>query len=122
MKPYLRFTLKPRSTLIASFIYILLSLTCLQSSWAENKIYGSLRYDYQKGDKSPQVSFDKNGLSSSGRPGFHSSGSHKDPKNRRSNIGDAGSRIGIDGRHDIGEGNAIIYNLEWGFDGLGNSY
>jgi len=121
MKPYSTSALKPSTTLIIGFIYILLSLSFLQSSWAENKIYGSLRYDYQNSNNSRPY-LDNNDLSSSGKPGYHSSGKHNDQKNKRSNIGDAGSRIGIDGRHDIGEGNAIIYNLEWGLDDFGNSH
>src|SRR5699024_3587296 len=31
---------------------------------------------------------------------------------------DARSRIGLKGSEDLGNGNAVIYNLEWGFDGM----
>lgn len=114
MKSYSISILKPCSPLTLSLIYILLSLSFVQSSWAENKIYGSLRYDYQNSDDTRPY-LDNNGLSSSGKSGYHSSEKHVNQKNKRSNIGESGSRIGIEGHHDIGEGNAIIYNLEWGF-------
>ena len=89
-------------------------------SFAESEIYGSLRFDYQNSPKDSRPSFDTDYHAQSPQK-YHTQGSESLDKNRKSNIGDAGSRIGIKGKHDIGEGNAIIYNLEWGFDGVSNS-
>ena len=61
---------------------------------AETIIYGSIRYDYENvkyGDA-----------------------------DRVSNLSDAGSRFGIKGSEDLGNNNAAIFNLEWGFNGMSN--
>ncbi len=61
---------------------------------AETVIYGSIRYDYENvkyGDA-----------------------------DRVSNLSDAGSRFGIKGSEDLGNNNAAIFNLEWGFNGMSN--
>ena len=71
---------------------------------AETILYGSIRYDYES--KKNEEAYN----AGNGRIGFDGE--------RLSNLEDAGSRIGIKGSEDLGNGNAVIYNLEWGFDGM----
>ncbi|HIW07196.1 MAG TPA: porin [Candidatus Ignatzschineria merdigallinarum] len=75
---------------------------------AETVLYGSIRYDYEnKKIETPYNYVDGQGY---GRIGFSGE--------RLSNLEDAGSRIGIKGSEDLGNGNAVIYNIEYGFDGM----
>src|SRR5699024_10507677 len=87
---------------------------------AETVLYGSIRYDYEN-VKSQSAGFGNivsnnpntvNGDYYSGVFGKRTSGK------RTSNLSDAGSRIGIKGSEDLGNGNAAIFQLEWGFDGM----
>lgn len=71
---------------------------------AETVLYGSIRYDYES--KKNEEAYN----AGNGRIGFDGE--------RLSNLEDAGSRIGIKGSEDLGNGNAVIYNLEWGFNGM----
>lgn len=115
-----------RSTLkqigLLSSIVLFMSLFSIAPIFADNEIYGSLRYDLQSSNKSQydRPAFDTRFHPSDQKPP-HYPNTNNSNKGRKSNIGDAGSRIGIKGHHDIGEGNAIIYNLEWGFEGVSNS-
>ena len=72
---------------------------------AETVLYGSIRYDYE--NKKTELSKDDAGE-------FVVNNNAK----RLSNLSDAGSRIGLKGSEDLGNNNAVIYNLEWGFDGM----
>ena len=72
---------------------------------AETVLYGSIRYDYE--NKKTELSKDDDGE-------FVVNNNAK----RLSNLSDAGSRIGLKGSEDLGNNNAVIYNLEWGFDGM----
>lgn len=105
-----------------SSVIMMLCMSLFSPILADNEIYGSLRYDFQNSNKSQQ---DRPAFDTSFHPSDQKSGHYpninRTGKSRKSNIGDAGSRIGIKGHHDIGEGNAIIYNLEWGFDGVSHS-
>lgn len=62
---------------------------------AETSIYGSIRYDYNN---------IKQEINGNGE--------------RVSDFQDQGSRIGIKGSEDLGNGLALVFKLEWGFDGM----
>lgn len=68
---------------------------------AETSIYGSIRYDY---NNFKQISEDEHGNLVKG--------------DRVSDLQDQGSRIGIKGSEDLGNGLALVFKLEWGFDGM----
>ena len=88
------------------FAVAVASALTLGAAQAETVLYGSIRYDYE----SKKTEFGKkDGVAFA----------TKDAK-RVSNLSDAGSRIGIKGSEDLGNGNAVIYNLEWAFDGMEN--
>ncbi|HIW07199.1 MAG TPA: porin [Candidatus Ignatzschineria merdigallinarum] len=82
------------------FAVAVASALTLGAAQAETVLYGSIRYDYENSKA-------KNTL-----------GGAEDNSKRLSNLQDAGSRIGLKGSEDLGNGNAVIYNLEWGFDGM----
>ena len=84
------------------FAVAVASALTLGAAQAETVLYGSIRYDYE-----------------SKKTEFDSKGTYADAK-RLSNLSDAGSRIGIKGSEDLGNNNAVIYNLEWAFDGMEN--
>ncbi|UNM96323.1 porin [Ignatzschineria rhizosphaerae] len=84
------------------FAVAVASVLTLGAAQAETVLYGSIRYDYEnKKNEFGDTTLDANGKAK-----------------RVSNLSDAGSRIGIKGSEDLGNGNAVIYNLEWGFDGM----
>lgn len=76
------------------FAVAVASALTLGAAQAETVLYGSIRYDYENV---------KQGTTN---------------RDNLSNLSDAGSRIGIKGSEDLGNGNAVIYNLEFGFDGM----
>ncbi|GGZ96199.1 porin [Ignatzschineria ureiclastica] len=82
------------------FAVAVASVLTLGAAHAETVLYGSIRYDYE----SKKV---ENTLKNGSWDG-----------ERLSNLEDAGSRIGLKGSEDLGNGNAVIYNLEWGFNGM----
>ena len=90
------------------FAVAVASVLTLGAAQAETVLYGSIRYDYES--KKVQRMKDE------GDGTFK----HIDrlTSNRVSNLNDAGSRIGLKGSEDLGNNNAVIYNLEWGFDGM----
>ncbi len=79
------------------FAVAVASVLTLGAAQAETVLYGSIRYDYENSKLES-----KDG---------------QDAK-RLSNLNDAGSRIGLKGSEDLGNNNAVIYNLEFGFDGM----
>ena len=86
------------------FAVAVASVLTLGAAQAETVLYGSIRYDYE----SKKVQNMKN----------EDNKFKKLTSNRVSNLNDAGSRIGLKGSEDLGNNNAVIYNLEWGFDGM----
>ncbi len=87
------------------FAVAVASALTLGAAQAETVLYGSIRYDYESKKVENQVETDANGkVNFTGK--------------RLSNLEDAGSRIGLKGSEDLGNNNAVIYNLEWGFDGM----
>ena len=89
------------------FAVAVASALTLTAAHAETVLYGSIRYDYQnKKEEHLQSYTDANGT--------HYNFTGK----RLSNLEDEGSRIGIRGSEDLGNGTAVIYQLEWGFDGM----
>ena len=82
------------------FALAVASVLTLGAAQAETVLYGSIRYDYEN-SKNKNTLFDA-----------------KDDAKRLSNLNDAGSRIGLKGSEDLGNNNAVIYNLEYGFDGM----
>ena len=90
------------------FAIAVASALTLGAAQAETILYGSIRYDYEnKKIETPHGYLDGAGNS---RVGFSG--------DRLSNLEDAGSRIGIKGSEDLGNNNAVIYNLEVGFNGM----
>ncbi|PWD83268.1 porin [Ignatzschineria cameli] len=90
------------------FAVAVASVLTLGAAQAETVLYGSIRYDYE-----------------SKKIGDHYKKDDSVPEKikkftgkRLSNLNDAGSRIGLKGSEDLGNNNAVIYNLEWGFDGM----
>ena len=83
------------------FAVAVASALTLGAAQAETVLYGSIRYDYEN---------TKHEVNENGKIGFTST--------RLSNLEDAGSRIGLKGSEDLGNGNAVIYQLEWGFNGM----
>ena len=88
------------------FAVAVASALTLGAAQAETVLYGSIRYDYESAKKENNV--DAN--ATTGKVSFSGK--------RLSNLNDAGSRIGIKGSEDLGNNNAVIYNLEYGFDGM----
>ena len=91
------------------FAVAVASVLTLGAAQAETILYGSIRYDYENAKKENTLEpifkdGEEVGLNFSGK--------------RVSNLNDAGSRIGIKGSEDLGNNNAVIYNLEFGFDGM----
>ncbi len=86
------------------FAVAVASVLTLGAAQAETVLYGSIRYDYES-KKDNKIEQEGGGL-------------HKITSNRVSNLSDAGSRIGLKGSEDLGNNNAVIYNLEYGFDGM----
>lgn len=85
--------------------------------FAESEIYGSIRYDLQSSKSPRAIVINPSYIPQADLP-LIQKGIISSQNQRTSGLEDAGSKIGIKGRHDIGEGNAIIYQLEWGPDGL----
>lgn len=94
---------------ISTFIFPSL---VFQTSYAETEIYGSLKYDYQYSQ--PQIQRQT-------QP-HHDDNTEKNDatsiqkRRSQSNIKHNDSHIGIKGQKELGNGNAIIYQLEWGDD------
>ncbi|GGZ86393.1 porin [Ignatzschineria indica] len=86
------------------FAVAVASVLTLGAAQAETVLYGSIRYDYES-KKVQKMNPEQDGIK-------------KLTSNRVSNLNDAGSRIGLKGSEDLGNNNAVIYNLEWGFDGM----
>ena len=86
------------------FAVAVASVLTLGAAQAETVLYGSIRYDYES-KKVQKMDDSEKGIK-------------KLTSNRVSNLNDAGSRIGLKGSEDLGNNNAVIYNLEWGFDGM----
>ena len=88
------------------FAVAVASALTLGAAQAETVLYGSIRYDYQNiKQETVDTVVDANDK-------YNFSGKSL------SNLEDAGSRIGIKGSEDLGNNNAVIYNLEWGFNGM----
>ena len=87
------------------FAVAVASVLTLGAAQAETVLYGSIRYDYESKKDNSIERDEKNAVT-------------KFTSNRVSNLNDAGSRIGLKGSEDLGNNNAVIYNLEWGFDGM----
>ncbi|UNM96320.1 porin [Ignatzschineria rhizosphaerae] len=81
---------------------------------AETVLYGSIRYDYENAKTSHVV---RNDYTYDGKAYT----SYDFRSKRLSNLEDAGSRIGITGSEDLGNNNAVIYNIEIGFNGMSQS-
>ena len=88
------------------FAVAVASVLTLGAAQAETVLYGSIRYDYES-KKDHSIKKDD-----TGNP------IRKFNSNRVSNLSDAGSRIGLKGSEDLGNNFAVIYNLEYGFDGM----
>ena len=84
------------------FAVAVASALTLGAAQAETVLYGSIRYDYEN-SKNTTV---------------NGAGVKDNDAKRLSNLQDAGSRIGLKGSEDLGNNNAVIYNLEYGFDGM----
>ena len=106
------------------FAVAVASVLTLGAAQAETVLYGSIRYDYENkktqtfGHNNTTSAFtNANGTPSAGK---YNSGSTwtRNSGDRLSNLEDAGSRIGLKGSEDLGNNNAVIYQLEWGFDGM----
>ncbi len=92
------------------FAVAVASVLTLGAAQAETVLYGSIRYDYQSKKVQPmEAKKDEDGVFKK---------IDRLTSNRVSNLADAGSRIGLKGSEDLGNNNAVIYNLEWGFDGM----
>lgn len=90
------------------FAVAVTSVLTLGAAHAETVLYGSIRYDYESRKVEDTLV-----------PHQNAGGTNYTWEGKRlSNLSDAGSRIGIKGSEDLGNGNAVIYNLEWGFDGM----
>ncbi|WP_051396287.1 porin [Ignatzschineria larvae DSM 13226] len=87
------------------FAVAVASALTLGAAQAETVLYGSIRYEYQSVKDYSIARDNENQLT-------------KLTSQRLSNLEDAGSRIGIKGSEDLGNNNAVIYQLEWGFDGM----
>lgn len=93
---------------LGSIAFLLLS----SQSYGESEIYGSISYDYEnsatkhQSQPTPNINYQHQEL-----PSSHSSKSLS-----KSNIDNNDTYIGIKGEKDIGNGNAIIYQLEIGND------
>ena len=101
---------KSKNQILIYFISLgLLTISSSQYSFADTEIYGSLQYDYQyippQSTKQP-----KNDSQLSPHHNIDKTPNQKS----RSSINQHDSHIGIKGEKDIGNGNAIIYQLEWG--------
>ncbi|PWD87677.1 porin [Ignatzschineria cameli] len=90
------------------FAVAVASVLTLGAAQAETVLYGSIRYDYE----SKKIDKHEKTDNSLGQK------IEKFTGKRVSNLNDAGSRIGLKGSEDLGNNNAVIYNLEWGFDGM----
>ena len=90
------------------FAVAVASVLTLGAAQAETVLYGSIRYDYE----SKKIEKHHKTDNSLGQK------IEKFTGKRVSNLNDAGSRIGLKGSEDLGNNNAVIYNLEWGFDGM----
>ena len=86
------------------FAVAVASVLTLGAAQAETVLYGSIRYDYES--KKIHAMDKEDGQIK------------RFTSNRVSNLNDAGSRIGLKGSEDLGNNNAVIYNLEYGFDGM----
>ncbi|GGZ96185.1 porin [Ignatzschineria ureiclastica] len=95
------------------FAVAVASVMTLGAAQAETVLYGSIRYDYQSKKLEDYKEKD-------GQHGLDQVENKikKFTGKRVSNLADAGSRIGIKGSEDLGNNNAVIYNLEWGFNGM----
>ncbi|HIW07197.1 MAG TPA: hypothetical protein H9889_07730 [Candidatus Ignatzschineria merdigallinarum] len=101
-----------------SLFKIILISICLfpylafQKSHAETEIYGSLKYDYQYSQ--PQIQRQTEPHHDDNTEKNDATSIQK--RRSQSNIKHNDSHIGIKGQKELGNGNAIIYQLEWGDD------
>ena len=86
------------------FAVAVASVLTLGAAQAETVLYGSIRYDYESKKVENKVETENGKVNFTGK--------------RLSNLSDAGSRIGLKGSEDLGNNNAVIYNIEYGFDGM----
>ena len=100
---------------IVSMILLFSTLLFINSYASETELYGSIHYGVQ--NKSNSIMLNPHYLAPQD-PNPAQKGFHQSQNRRYFGIEDEGSHIGIKGRHDIGEGNAIIYQLEWGPEGI----
>ncbi len=78
---------------------------------AETSIYGSIRYDYNNFKTDNATEFEKD-------PNGGIIGVAKSDRARVSDLQDRGSRIGIKGSEDLGNGLALVFKAEFGFNGM----
>ena len=90
------------------FAVAVASALTLTAAHAETVLYGSIRYDYQNKKEEQLHSY----TDAAGNQLYRFEGK------RLSNLEDEDSRIGIRGSEDLGNGTSVIYQLEWGFDGM----
>lgn len=103
------------------FAVAVTSALTLGAAQAETVLYGSIRSDYENKKESTLKAHRALGFNSQGQAVNRTQ--YRFSSKRLSNLEDAGSRIGIRGSDDLGNNIAIIYQLEWGFNGMeaGNS-
>lgn len=102
-------------TQIVRMTLLFSSLLFTNSYASEAELYGSIRYGVQS--QSNSIVLNPHYLAPQD-PNPAQKGFHQSQNKRHFGLEDEGSHIGIKGRHDIGEGNAIIYQLEWGPEGI----
>ncbi|MHC5225570.1 porin [Ignatzschineria sp. LJL83] len=101
------------------FAIAVASALTLGAAQAETILYGSIRYDYEN-VKKQSIGFENvqsTNVNVNDMP-YYSGVRGTRTSNRTSNLSDAGSRIGLKGSEDLGNNNSVIYQLEWGFDGM----
>lgn len=113
---YHYYSLRSTEFLIFSSIKILsltIALLLPQHVYAESEIYGSINYDYQQSSKNtPQNPPYTPSFNIEAPPQGSDTPSSK--SRSQSSIQNNDSHIGIKGQKDIGNGTAIIYQLELG--------
>lgn len=72
---------------------------------AETSIYGSIRYDYN--NTKSEINRDATGAVTKA-----------EKSNRVSDMQDRGSRLGIKGSEDLGNGLALVFKVEFGYNGM----
>ncbi len=98
------------------FAVAVASALTFTAAQAETVLYGSIRYDYQNAKQNTLIAEKGYGFNADGK--FGPQTQYRFINKRLSSLEDAGSRIGVRGSEDLGNGTAVIYQLEWGFDGM----